>query len=143
MWTWKSAPPAASATLPADWICGGALADDLTTHCSAEPLLSLNYQVAGLRPDGSVAAGKQQLTLTVTHFEPSTSTAKITSVKVQVSFDGGKTFTDAAVTGSGAAFTAAYTAPVTAKVAELRVSAADAAGSTVTETLPAAYQIAS
>jgi hypothetical protein len=56
-----------------------------------------------------------------------------------VSFDGGKSWHQAAVTGSAGSYTASFTAPAGVKVS-LRTSAADAAGGTITETLPGAYQ---
>lgn len=142
VWTWRSAPEPA-ATLPAPWICGSALADKWTTHCSAQPLLWLDYRVSGLRLDGSARAGRQALTVLASHFQPSASTAAITRAVVQVSFDDGKTWHAASVTSSGPGrFLATYTAPRTARYVELRVTAADAAGSTITETLPRAYKIA-
>jgi hypothetical protein len=142
VWTWRSAP-APDATLPRPWLCGAGLADDFTTRCSAQPLLSLGYSLAGLRLDGSAAPGGQALTVSVSHFQPSASTAKITAVAVQVSFDSGRTWQDATVTAQGPGrFLAAYTAPASAGQVELRVNAADAGGSTVSETLPGAYQIA-
>ena len=142
VWTWHSAPEPA-ATLPAPWICGSALADKWTTHCSAQPLLSLDYRVSGLRLDGSARAGLQALTVLASHFQPSASTAAIIREAVQVSFDDGKTWHAASVTARGPGrFVATYTAPRKARYVELRVSAADDAGSTITETLPRAYKIA-
>ena len=58
---------------------------------------------------------------------------------MSVSFDGGKTWHPATVTGHGGSYTAAFTAPAGAKVS-LRTSAADAAGGSVTETITGAYQ---
>jgi len=142
VWTWRSAPEPA-ATLPAPWICGSALADKWTTHCSAQPLLWLDYRVSGLRLDGSARAGRQALTVLASHFQPSASTAAITRAAVQVSFDDGKTWHTASVTASGPGrFVATYTAPRTARYVELRVTVADDAGSTIAETLPRAYKIA-
>jgi hypothetical protein len=142
VWTWRSAPEPA-ATLPAPWICGSALADQWTTHCSAQPLLWLDYRVSGLALDGSARPGRQTLTVLASHFQPSASTAPITRAAVQVSFDDGRTWHAASVTASGPGrFLATYTAPRTARYVELRVTAADDAGSTITETLPRAYKIA-
>ena len=59
-----------------------------------------------------------------------------------MSFDGGKTWHQAAVTGSTGGYTASFTAPAGAKVS-LRTGAADAAGGTITETIINAYQTAS
>ncbi len=68
--------------------------------------------------------------------------AKVTAAKVAVSLDGGKTWQQATVTGSGGSYTASFKAPAGANVS-LRTSAADAAGGTITETLINAYQVAS
>ncbi len=142
VWTWRSAPNP-SATVPRAWLCGSSLVDDFTRRCSAQDLLRLEYKVAAMRPDGSVPAGRQALTVTVTHFQPYTAAAKVTQVRVLVSFDNGRTWREAAISGRGRGrFLARYTTPRTARSAELRVTAADTAGSTVTETLPLAYRIA-
>jgi hypothetical protein len=58
-----------------------------------------------------------------------------------VSFDGGRTWHAAQMTGHHGSYTAAFTAPARAKVT-LRTSAADAAGGSVTETITNAYQVA-
>jgi hypothetical protein len=59
---------------------------------------------------------------------------------MSVSFDGGKTWHRAKLTGHGGSYTATFTALAGVQVS-LRTSAADAAGGSVTETLPAAYQV--
>jgi len=61
---------------------------------------------------------------------------------MSVSFDGGKTWHPAKVTGHDGSYRVTFTAPAGAKVS-LRTNAADAAGGTVTETLPNAYQVSS
>jgi hypothetical protein len=68
--------------------------------------------------------------------------APVTKAAMSVSFDGGKTWHPAHVTGQGGSYTVTFTAPAAAKVS-LRTSAADAAGRSVTETITNAYQIAS
>jgi hypothetical protein len=67
--------------------------------------------------------------------------SQVTAASVSVSFDGGKTWHRATVTGAGGSYTAAFTAPAGAKVT-LRAKAADAAGGSVAETITNAYQIA-
>jgi hypothetical protein len=74
----------------------------------------------------------------VGHLQAATASA-VTTVSASVSFDGGKTWHPAAVTGTGGSYTAAFTAPAGAKVT-LRTAAADAAGGSVTETIISAYQ---
>jgi len=102
--------------------------------------MTLGYRVAGLGLDGA-AAGRQSLGITVGHL-PLAAAARITTAAAQVSFDGGKTWHAATVTGSGGAYRAAFTAPAGAYVM-LRVTAADAAGGRIAETITRAYKIAS
>jgi hypothetical protein len=65
--------------------------------------------------------------------------APVTRASVSVSFDGGKTWHQARVSGHGGSYAAVFTAPAGAPVT-LRTSAADAAGGTVTETITSAYR---
>ncbi|HEV2375232.1 MAG TPA: hypothetical protein VGS19_24115 [Streptosporangiaceae bacterium] len=138
-WTWRSAA-APGATLPRGWVCGYSRKPGRA--CAAQPLLSLAYHVAGLSLTGQTPAGQQKLTISVSHFQPASTTAAITKVAVQVSFDGGTTWHPATVTGSGGNWAATFTAPAGAAVT-LRTSAADAAGGSVDETITSAYQTAS
>jgi len=97
--------------------------------------------VAGLSLAGSAPAGAQTVRVTAGHLELAKAVA-VTGARVAVSFDGGKSWHPAKVTGSAGSYTASFTAPVGARVS-LRTGAADAAGGTVTETLINAYQVAS
>lgn len=65
-----------------------------------------------------------------------------TGASVSVSFDGGKVWHPAQVSGHAGNYTAVFTAPAGATVT-LRAHAADAAGGTVTETITSAYRVAS
>jgi hypothetical protein len=142
VWTWRSAPQAA-ATLPAGWFCGtAALTNKPATNCASQPLLSLDYQVSGLGLTGTAPAGAQRIAVTVAHFQPSASVAAITSAALSVSFDGGKTWHPATLTGSNGHYTAGFTTPAGALVT-LRTSAAAAAGSTSAETITSAYRTGS
>ena len=103
--------------------------------------MTLGYAVAGLSLTGSAPAGAQVVHVTVGHLQLARAVA-VTGAKVAVSFDGGKSWHQATVTGSAGSYTASFTAPAGAKVS-LRTSAADAAGGTITETLINAYQVGS
>ena len=61
---------------------------------------------------------------------------------MSVSFDGGKVWHAAQVSGQAGHYTAVFTAPAGATVT-LRTHAADAAGGTITETIPSAYRVSS
>jgi hypothetical protein len=142
IWGWRSSHESGS-TLPAGWTCtAGFPGLQHPTHaCAVEPMMTLGYAVAGLSLSGSAPAGAQVLHVTAGHLQLANA-ANVTGAKVAVSFDGGKTWQDATVTGSGGSYTASFTAPAGAKVS-LRTSASDAAGGTITETILNAYQIAS
>ena len=143
VWTWHSARPAAH-TLPSWWFCPSVYFKGSLSDCTVQPLLTLDYAVAGMSLDGSVRPGRQVLGVSVGHLQLSCA-AKVTGATVQVSFDGGKTWHAAAVTGHGAQYQAVFAAPASgaARYATLRVTAADAAGGQISETIWRAYEIAS
>jgi hypothetical protein len=140
VWTWRSAHEA-GIRVPADWNCGDVLAGALVSRdCRVEPLMTLGYDVAGMALNGSAPAGRQVLHLTVGHLQLSKA-APVKGATVQVSADDGKTWHDATVSGQAGQYTAVYSAPAGSYVT-LRVSASDAAGGQITETITRAYQIA-
>jgi hypothetical protein len=134
--TWHTAP-AGAAKLPAGWTCARF---KRVSNCAVQPMLTLRCAVAGLSPHGTARAGRQVLHLSVGHLQGAAASA-ITRAAVSVSFDGGKTWHPAQVTGHGGGYGAVFSAPAGAKVS-LRTSVGDAAGGTVTETITSAYQIA-
>jgi hypothetical protein len=141
VWTWRSAHQSGT-QLPAGWGCAiEPTGTVLGRACAVEPMMTLGYAVAGLSLTGSVPAGAQAVHVTVGHLQLARAVA-VTGAKVAVSFDGGKSWHQAAVTGSAGRYTASFTAPAGVKVS-LRTSAADAAGGTITETLLGAYQVGS
>lgn len=139
VWTWRSVPRR-GARVPAGWGCVLQAFGTVTGRsCAVEPMMTLEYAVAGLSLTGTAPAGAQVVRITAGHLQLAKA-APVTGAKVAVSFDAGKTWHQAAVTGSAGSYTAAFTAPPGAKVS-LRTSAADAAGGAVTETLLGAYQV--
>jgi hypothetical protein len=140
-WTWKS-QHVEGATLPAALYCArGETGPDRS--CAVEPLLTLGYAVGGLLPDGSTVSGPQSLDLTVGHLQQSAAST-ITGATVQYSTDG-TTWHDTTVTArGGGVFHADFTATADSyrgTDVSLRVTAADAAGATITETITAAYHV--
>jgi hypothetical protein len=105
-----------------------------------QPMMTLGYRVARLGLDESAPSGPQALRVTVGHL-PFARAARITGASVQVSFDNGRTWQDAALSGRAGHYTASYTAPAGRDVS-LRVAAADGAGGSITETILRAYRIA-
>jgi len=142
VWTWRSAHEAGG-TLPAGWTCKAGFQGLIhpARSCAVEPMMTLGYAVAGLSLTGSAPAGAQAVHVTVGHLQLARAVA-VTGAKVAVSFDGGKSWHQVAVTGSAGRYTASFTAPAGVKVS-LRTSAADAAGGAITETLLGAYQVGS
>ncbi|HEY3958768.1 MAG TPA: hypothetical protein VGM53_35855 [Streptosporangiaceae bacterium] len=135
VWTWRSAP-GRGARPPAGWTCppGGAAG----RPCAVQPMMTLRYHVTGLRLDGSAAPGQQVVRVLAGHIQLARA-ARVTRAAVAVSFDGGKTWRAARITGRHGSYAAVFTAPAGARVT-LRTSAADAAGGSVTETITNAYR---
>ena len=133
VWTWWSAHEA-GATLPPGWLC----TVKANRSCAVQPLLMLRYGVVGLGLDGSAGPGQQVVRLSVGHL-PLAKPAPITRAALSVSFDGGKTWRAARMTGANGAYAAVFRAPAGAMVT-LRATAADAAGGTVTQTITDAYR---
>jgi hypothetical protein len=131
-WAWTSGG-APTQVPPAGWFCA-----DGSPKCAVEPLLTFGYQVANLSLDGTVAAGQQQVTLSVGHQALTKSPAAITTVTAAFSLDNGATWQPAAVSGSGAARTLSFYAPA-GRFVTLKVSAKDAAGGALTETVDKAF----
>jgi len=137
VWTWHSAL-VSGGSLPAGWTC---VPYKRVKTCAVQPMMTLDYGVTGLSPTGTTPAGQQKVQLTVGHLQVAKASA-VRQVTVAVSYDGGKTWHQATVTGQGAHWTAAFSAPAGAKVT-LRTSASDTAGGSIAETITSAYQIAS
>jgi hypothetical protein len=105
-------------------------------------MMTLRYQVHGLASNGSTRPGSQLIGISVGHLQLA-SAPHITGVRAQVSFNGGVSWQPASVTRPGGGqFRAAFAGPAGAFVA-LRVTATDAAGGSITETILRAYKIAS
>jgi hypothetical protein len=135
-WTFGSAHPTVS-TAPAHWLCGNFAPP--TDACAVLPLLTVRY-AAPVDLTNTATGGATHLGLTVapTQHAPA---AAVTSVTADVSFDHGHTWTPATVTGSGTAYDAAFTAPAGGTVST-RVTAHDANGGAVTQTITDAYAVA-
>jgi hypothetical protein len=139
-WRWHSRPEP-SATLPGGWYCGLSASFQLLRRCAVQPLLTLGYHVHGMSAAGQTLAGPQVIGLDIGHLQL-TAAAPVTRVSAQVSFSDGRTWLPATVGAAGHdQFRVTFTAPARAYVT-LRVSAADAAGGSVTETILRAYSIA-
>ncbi len=132
------------ATLPASLACALVKGGPPIRDCAVEPLLTLGYAVGALRPDGSTVVGPQSLDLTVGHLQQTAASA-ITGATIRFSTDDGVTWQDAAVTakGNGVFHTdfTATTADFRGGNVSLQVTASDAAGATISETITRAYHV--
>jgi hypothetical protein len=143
--TFKYTPgtPGGSALPPEDF-CNGESAE---TPCQILPVLSLNY---GLVTDlYNTSQGRSQVQIMHLHvghltYDGMGSHASITSAAVSVSFDGGTTWTPATVAGTDGHYVVTWPNPASARGTdpELKVSATDAAGGAITQTITNAYTIA-
>ena len=144
VWTWPTRPDP-TAIVPAPWYCGGKIVHHkivFDQHCAIQDMMTLGYQVAGLNIHGATRPGAQSLSITVNRLQLGTA-ARITHATLQVSYENGTSWRHATLTRTGTSqFRASYTAPASTGVS-LRVSARDARGATLTETILGAYQTAS
>jgi hypothetical protein len=147
-WTWNSQerPPD---PLPPGWTCptkgGGGRTPLDTTGCSFEPLLFVGYQT-GAGADDVVPAGSQATVgLSVGHQKGAAATP-ITGVTAKVSFDDGSTWTSVTPTRTGSGqYQISYQQPAldqTSGFASLQVTATDAAGNSIDQTVIRAYPLA-
>jgi hypothetical protein len=139
VWTWRSVPQP-HAVVPAGWECAGSpVTGPPRRDCAVQPMMTLNYAVAGMGLTGIAPAGRQVIRISAGHL-PLAPDPAITKLAVLVSFDGGQTWHAARVTGgAGGDYTATFAAPAGSLVT-LRTSAADAAGGSVSETITNSYQ---
>ena len=137
--------PSASDTgslLPDPFTCPG---QSPTTPCLVLPLLTAHMRLAADDLNTSHRT-TQSMGLDIGHvtFEGAGSRAAVTSVAVQVSFDGGKTWQDTVLHGSKGHYRVRWTNPDSARGTSpaIRVTAADADGNGLTETITHAYTVA-
>src|SRR5262249_55886343 len=96
--------------LPPPWLCGFAPGIP-NPRCAVEPMMTLNYQVAGLGLNGRARPGPQAISLTAGHIQLAPD-SRITRAAIAVSYDRGKTWHTARVTRTSAGmFRAVFTAP--------------------------------
>jgi hypothetical protein len=142
-WTWKSGH-VENAKLPNAYACELIKGGEPDRDCGVEPLMTLRYAIGNLAVNGTAPIGPQSLDLTVGHL-PLAQTSAITGATVQFSLDDGATWQDASVTAQGnGAYKAVYTAvspDFRGSHVSLRVTATDANGGQISETVTRAYKI--
>ena len=131
--------------LPATDYCTLQNAPDAKPPCQILPALSLNYRLVSDETNTS-RLPLQAMGLNVGHlsYNGIGSHAAITSVSVSVSFDGGKTWQSARVFGKNGHYVAAWQNPKSAAGTSpaLKVTAKDAIGGSITQTVANAYTLA-
>ncbi len=146
-WAWNSRPRPPD-HLPPGWTCGGKSSADrpaAAAGCSFEPLLFAGYQSGAGINDVVPAGTRATVSLSVGHQKGAAATA-ITGVTAKVSFNDGSTWTTVtpARTSPGH-YQLAYQQPAlshTSGFASLRITATDAAGSSIDQTITRAYPLA-
>jgi hypothetical protein len=135
---------AAGSALPSSDGCYGP-GQPAGTQCEVLPVLNLDYRLVS-NEDNTSSAPIQRMNLTVGHvtYSGMGSHARITSAAVSVSFDGGTTWQPAIVAGVNGHYVVTWPNPASARGTdpELKVSATDAAGGAITQTITNAYTIA-
>jgi hypothetical protein len=128
--------------LPATDDCFGESAD---TPCQILPALTLGYH---LTSDNNNTSDEliQHMRLNVGHvsYDGAGSHSRITSAQVSVSHDGGATWQPALVAGVNGTYQVVWPNPVSARGTSpaIKVTATDAAGGSITQTITNAYTIA-
>jgi len=139
VWTWPTARDA-SARVPRAWFCSFTRSGRLDRQCAVQHLMTLSYQVQGMSLTGQTRPGPQVVNVTAGHIQLG-GTAKITGATAQVSFNDGDSWFPAHVTAlGGGRFKVTYSAPAGVDVT-LRVSASDAAGGSISETIVRGYGV--
>ena len=150
-WTFHSSERAPD-PLPPGWICAGkggggrgATPDGAPAGCSFEPLLFALY-ATGAGVDDVVPAGSPAtVDVTLSH-QIGAAATPVTSFTAQVSYDDGATWTPVSATSlSDGRYRLSYAQPAldaTTGFASLHITAADAAGDGIDQTITRAYPLA-
>lgn len=140
VWTWRSAPQS-GATVPRNWYCSYRLVQGRTIwirRCGVQSMMTLSYQVNGLALNGSAPSGPQVVDLGVGHIQLAHAPS-VTGAKAWASCDDGQTWRRATVSSAGGGqFRLRFSVPSGCQVT-LRVSATDAAGGAIAETITRGY----
>jgi hypothetical protein len=138
--TWTARLGAPEGALPDGWFC------DFSNHttCKVLPLMTADYSLP-VNMLGQLAPGPVSAGIDVGHLTGATNVV-VTKLTVQVSFNGGSSWRPAAITpiGSGR-FTVSFTVPATANTdgfGAIKLSATDAYGGTLTQTIQHAFAVA-
>ncbi len=134
---WKFAANADLTDLPDGWVCS----PSGDTNCGVVPLMTNSYDL-GADLLGEIASGDQKGTITIGHLAGASIGEKLTA---WFSYDGGKTWTKANVSGgTNGEFDVAFTVPSAGQTngyGAVRIMAKDQAGGTLKQTILQAFSV--
>ncbi|MFE7750555.1 hypothetical protein [Streptomyces sp. NPDC057428] len=144
VWRYTSAT-ATEDDIPKNNPCMGDVVASNRAACRPEPLIFLRYDF-DLALDNTVRAGEaHEITVVGYYQERLTALPKVTSLKVESTFDGGRTWRPSTTRATGRnTFTTTIKNPRRDQAAQgvgLRISATDSQGNTVKQTIPTAYTL--
>ncbi|WP_432042963.1 hypothetical protein [Streptomyces cadmiisoli] len=144
VWEYASAEVTKTDT-PAHQPCIGDLFDNNQAACRPEPLIFLKYDL-NLALDNTAEAGDtHEITVTGYYQERLSALPRVTTLKAETSFDGGKTWRPTTTKAEGKnTFTTKIKHPKrdqAPKGVALRINATDSEGNTVKQTMPTAYKL--
>lgn len=118
--------------------------------CHILPILTANYQLAGLDQTNTSHSRAQLADINIGHvsYDGQGSHSQVRSAALAISWDNGATWRSVPLAGRNGHYLAAWPNPPAGSTAattgpELKVTAADAAGNTITQTVNTAYTIGS
>lgn len=142
-WTFTSSRPTSGAQ-PTGAACWATLYLADTDPCAADPLLLLRYNAYTDLGNAVTAPAGHQLRITP-YYQADTAPARVTSLKVWTSTDGGKTWKQAIIHNNpDGSYTAMYTVPLLSATdghVSVKAQATDSTGGTVSQVLPDAYAL--
>jgi hypothetical protein len=132
--------------LPSEDVCYAGNEDGYGSACHILPTLTVNYQLAGLDLINTSHSRTQRLDLTIAHqsYDGRSSHSPLTSAKLSISWNNGSTWQRVALAGSAGHYTATWSNRLDKTAGpELKVTAVDAAGNGIIQTVSNAYTIGS
>ncbi|MBS2547342.1 hypothetical protein KGQ19_10695 [Catenulispora sp. NL8] len=130
--------------LPDGNYCPAAIAaGQQSAPCQIMPILTIGYQYGALSQTNVALSPVQSLVLDIGHhsFGGYGSHAPITSAQASVSFDGGTTWQDVPTLGADGHYAALWRNPAPGTSVTVRVTATDAIGGTITQTVANPYTV--
>ncbi|HET7015077.1 MAG TPA: hypothetical protein VFI65_14265, partial [Streptosporangiaceae bacterium] len=141
-WQFTSGQPASN-QVPDGFACVAAALTGSTDPCEVDPLIFLRYNAFTSLTNAVSAAATHQIQVTPSYQAP-VAPAKITSLRLWISTDGGTTWQQEQTRVHDGTYTASYHVPAlsaTSGWVSVRVQATDSAGDTVSQTISNAYAI--